>query len=297
MDLSNLTMNDTFESLDQEEPFETEIDPFSIIKCIVALVSAFSNIFIIFIIARYSVLQTRSNFYLANWCISNLILMLLVPIFVNLFGITDVMSYEMMCVWDESLYALFFGNFLFALILLLDWYVSIYTKQNCTGKCKNLHIFITVIVWILVLAVAIGSVSFCVMSLSYPLSLTSFLLGYFLLFVIVVTINVLRLVKIIIFKQHLEKNRLVLIFVTSFFFCWLPNWISMYGQIALGIFFSDTFIQCTYLLGYSHSIFMLLIVYFCDKSFQFHIRKTFGCDKERTCDTNNQNKEQITGLL
>ncbi|XP_066247734.1 somatostatin receptor type 4-like [Euwallacea similis] len=264
----------------------TEVPPQDIISTTVALVSALANIFMIWIVLKHVDLRTRSNLYLVNCCICNFAIMLLIPVSLNLFGMTDELSYECMCLWEESLYGMHFGNLLFALILLLDWYFVTHVRR---------HILIICAAWLLILSVSTASVSFCIFSLSYPVGLLGTAITFLILGISVILIHLLRIIKIVLLKQK-EGSKTGLIIITAYFLCWLPNTVLIYGQGYFRFSIDIMVEHLTLILAYSQAWIMLILLFVCDKPFRMYVRKIFGCEA-RNISPENADKEQNVVLL
>lgn len=270
--------------------------PMDILNVTTSLVSAIANIVIVYLILRHKLLRTRSNLYLANLSICNLAVMLLVPTSLNLFGITDDFSYECMCGWEESLYGILFGNSLFALIVLVNWYVVSYVKCSCAIRCKYSYFMVMFGAWILILCVSIASVLFCIQSLSYPLALACFIIAYIVMSLSTVVIHIIKWVKGRFYNQNPDSS-VELIVVSAYFLCWMPNWLFMYAQFLLHYFLSSVIQNLTYFLGYSFGWLMFFLLFYYDKSFRLFVKKSLGCNVEEESNEENLDKEQNAVLL
>lgn len=287
--MDNLTYE---EDVDSTYP---QTNPMDIVNVTTSLVSAIANVAIVYLILRHKLLRTRSNLYLVNLSICNLAVMLLVPTSLNLFGITDDFSYECMCGWEESLYGILFGNSLFALIVLVNWYVVSYVKCSCAIRYKYSHFLVMFVAWILILFVSIASVSFCIQSLSYPLALACFIIAYIVMSLSTVVIHVTKWVKQKFYNQSPDSS-VELIVVSAYFLCWMPNWLSTYAQFLLHYFLSSIVQNLTSFLGYSFGWLMFLLLFYYDKSFRLFVKKTLGCNVEES-NGENLDKEQNAVLL
>lgn len=291
MELSNSTFAET---LNVDEDYDSATSSWDVPKAAICLSCGLANILIIYVIARNSALRTRPNAYLANWCISSCIILLLAPTQMSLFGSTEDLSYELLCVTEESQYGMFIPNLLFVLVLFLEWYSGSYGRPCCLTSRLGLCAII-VLIWIVALMISAASATFCILDMSYPLSLISFNLVYISVFVVILFVHILRIIMIKVFNKPAVKNRLELILVSSYFLCWLPNWLLIYGQMLFGFSVSPTFEQVLYFIGYAHSLVMLILLYFCDKCFKMHLRDLFGLTKKTQQSI--LQKEQNTGLL
>jgi len=171
--------------------------------------------------------------------------------------------------------------------------VATYTSTSCSTRCLRGYLFIIALVWLVVISISVASVTLCELNLSYPIAMVCYLIGYLLIFIAIIAIYILRFVKIKFFHKASEKSKLELIVVTSFFLCWLPNWILLYGRLFLRFYLSEDYESFTSFVGYSHAWIMLVLLYFCDHSFRLHARKVFRCKEEHP----ETHKEQSTGLL
>ncbi|XP_066155790.1 somatostatin receptor type 4-like [Euwallacea fornicatus] len=284
MDPANATGMEFLESNDDVQVIE--VPPQDIVSTTAALISALANVLTIWIILRYVDLRTRSNLYLVNCCVCNFGIMLLVPLSLNLLGMTDELTYECMCLWEESLYGMQFGNLLFALILLLDWQFVKHVRKN---------ILIIFAAWLLILSISTASTSFCILGLSYPIALLCSAITFLILGVTVVITHLLRIIKIALLKQK-EGSKTGLIIITAYFLCWLPNAVITYGQGYFRFSIDIMVEHLTFVLTYSQAWIMLILLFACDKSFRMYVRKIFGCEA-RDVNPENLDKEQNVVLL
>ncbi|ENN79176.1 hypothetical protein YQE_04360, partial [Dendroctonus ponderosae] len=291
MELSNNTFAETLAS---DEGYGSATSSWDVLKAALCLLCGLANILIIYVIARNSALQTRPNAYLANWCISSCIILILSSTQLGLFGSTEDISYELLCVTEESHYGMIIPNLLFVLVLFLEWYSGSYGRPCCLTSRLGL-VAIVALIWTVALIISAASATFCILDMSYPLSLISFNLVYISVFVVIIFVHVLRIIMIKIFNKPPVKNKLELVLVTSYFFCWLPNFLLIYGQMFFGFSVSPTLELVTYFCGYAHSFVMLILLYFCDKCFKMHLRDLFGLTEKTPQSI--LHKEQNTGLL
>lgn len=282
--------NSTNNEVDSTNP---ETNPMDILNVTTSLVSALANIAIVYLILRYKLLRTRSNLYLANLSICNLAVMLLVPVSLNLKGITDNLSYECNCGWEESLYGILFGNSLFALIVLVNWYVVSYVK--CAICYKYSHFLVVVVAWILILCVSLTSISFCIQDISYPVALVCFVIAYIVMSLSTVVIHITKIVKAKFYNQN-PNSSVELIVVSAYFLCWMPNWLFMYSQILFNYLISSIVQNLTYFLGYSFGWLMFLLLFYYDKLFRLSVKQSLGFRVEESKEEH-LDKEQNAVLL
>ncbi|XP_019871154.1 kappa-type opioid receptor [Aethina tumida] len=271
-DLTNLTQNSTF---NPDDIYKNESHIMEVPALLVSLFSVVANIFIITTILKNNVLKTHVNLYVVNWCICNLFLLILAPVSMNIFGITRHITYEALCLWDQFVFTLLSGNLIFVAVLLIDWYIMIFGGQNCFRKCKNSAKLTVTTVWIVMVVVDFVSVAFCVNDLSLPLAALLLFYSYMIVFVIIICTHLLRLIKLRTSSVVVEKDTFVLILVTSYFLCWLLNWVLLCCFVVSG---KEEFHEgklFSYVLGFSNSMIVLYLFYRYDNNFRKCFRELF----------------------
>lgn len=289
-DQSTTTVTATFP---HEENDTIVFQPLEILNAITSGISAVANVLIVYVIFRYSTMRTKPNIYLANWCICNFLVMILAPPTLKIFEIFDSASEDFVCFWEESLYGFLVGNLMFVVIYLLDWYIVTYCKQGCSVTCRNVSIYIIIITWIIILGLTIASITFCLQNLSQPLTLACFIFGFFIVFIVIILVYILRFIQKRMSSIVLEKSTIELILVSSYFLCWLLNWVSLYMQLFLRLYINEDFESMTFFIGYSNAWIMVILLYYFDKSFKVCFRNTFRLKLEDFDSNRSNNKDTV----
>ncbi|XP_049823512.1 kappa-type opioid receptor-like [Aethina tumida] len=291
MDITNLTANTTFDP--DEEVYLDHVNMYTIPLVVLCILAAVADCLIIYVILKYDEMRTHVNLYLLNWCISNLLVLPIVPVSMNV-SVIGFISEEVLCLMFESLLVVMSGNLLFVAVTLVDWYLMTYGTQNCFIKFKKSAVFVCFTVWIVILAFGFLSVSLCLHDISFPLSAIMFLLTYFFVFVTIILIHVLRLVKKNFSNVVMEKDIFILKLVSWYFLAWLLNWFLLFGQIII----RRTHMSLEYFsfyLGFSYPLIMLYLLYHDDKTFKKCFRHMCG-HKDEPDDQNNRDNF-VTVLL
>ncbi|XP_076266931.1 kappa-type opioid receptor-like isoform X2 [Rhynchophorus ferrugineus] len=290
--IANLSKNPTF---DGDQVYVLPVSALDVVNSISAVLSCIANAIIAFLVLKWTTLRTRSNIYLASWCLCNFFVLVSAPVTVNLFGWVDEISFEVLCIWEETLNGILFGNLVFVTIFLIDWYSVTLGTQNCANRCGNCAKVINIIVWVVIMVLSTASVVLCVYNYSYPLTLMSYFIGYLTMFLIMLTIFILRCVKVYLFHS-LEKSKVELVLVVSYFICWLPNCACLYVELLLQ---RSTYgiMDGTYCVGYINACVLLVILYCYDSNFKKCFRRTFGLESELSSEDNNVKNARNSVLL
>lgn len=241
--------------------------------------SVVASILIIFIVRRYKVLHTRSNAYMVNLCLSNILYLLFSPMFLNLFSIAEIVLAEEICIVDESLMLLLLSLFVFATVLVLDWYIITYKSYNVSLKCKSSYTFILISIWLIIFAFFITICLQCAAGIAvFPIITIIAVFVYLYFFIFVCLIHMARLCNYGNPNNSREESGLELEIGTLFCLCWLPN-CCLHISYAFEIKHWFEFELFTYCIAHTYPIILFTLLYYKDGKFRVCCRNMFKNEK------------------
>lgn len=237
--------------------------------------SIVSSILIIFIMRRYDILHTRPNAYINNLCLSNILYLFFSPFFLNLFNIAETVQAGKICILDESLMLLFFALFIFATVLLLDWFINTYEAYKVSVNCKSSYTLVIVTIWIIFLTFFLTFCFQCAAGISvYPIItiVAEYFFIYFFCFITV--IHIAKIFKFVNPTREDIESSLALEIVTLFYLCWLPNCL-LYMLYAFDYEYWFNLEIFTYCIAHTYPIILFTLLYYRDRYFGVCCRNFF----------------------
>ncbi|XP_044754428.1 galanin receptor type 2-like [Coccinella septempunctata] len=278
--IDNISTNGTFDPstsyhLNRNHHVDTLITIFG-------LGSVIASILIIFIFRRYQVLHTRTNAYVTNLCVSNILYLLFSPLFLNLFGIAEIVQAEEICIVDESLMLLLLSLFVFATVLLLDWYIITYKSYNVSVRCKSSYTLIIATIWLIFISFFITICLQCASGISvFPIITIIGAFFYLYFFIFVFLIHIARLFKFANPNAIQGELELELEIGTLFCMCWMPN-CAMYVSYVFGLRYSLDLELFTYCIAHTYPIILFTLLYYKDGNFRICCRNLFKNERLET---------------
>ncbi|XP_057660242.1 chemokine XC receptor 1-like [Diorhabda carinulata] len=271
------------------ETFDTEVIHFvqyplstRILGGFVSLFSTTSNLIIILTICKFPKLHSRIYWYIVNWCICNVFITASMPYIYNIFDFeTLVIDKKLFCIWQENSFNFLTGNQFFVAVIILDWYINTFANQrSCSLRCRNNYKTIILAVWIFLMILILITTFLCIFDNSSPLSVLCYGFSYLGIFFLFCIISLLRCFKLKRSSIVVEKSKLEFRLAFSYFISWLFTTLYLFNIKAFHKYFSPTtnymILELTTLLGLSHAIVLLIILYVLDRSFRICVRTMFN---------------------
>ncbi|XP_063912749.1 uncharacterized protein LOC135129515 [Zophobas morio] len=231
---------------------------------VVNLGSIVADVLMIYLITKFKNLHTIANWYIVSWRVCSVLFLALSPINFMVLALVSYVWKEIACVWFIEIFVAYTGNVLFVVGLTVDWYLSHFASRHVPMKIRSYYRWEIVAIWVVIAILAVSMCFRCALSELSKLGLAIRIVYI----VFVLTVYVLRGFKLRTISVDGRSN-LVLILVFSHVLCWLPN------DVLLAIKCFDEDLHISYeisalvtLIGYSNSIVVIAILYYCDKNFQ-----------------------------
>lgn len=234
-----------------------------------ALGSIIANILAIYTISRFPILKAHHPYiYILNWRVCDTFFLIFSPTNFRMFGLIESPSAELLCIIWDGIFVFLISDLIFVSILILDWYITTYSSQNCSFYCRKLSRFISLVTFILGLVFLIVTITSCLYKVHFPLIVIMIIFGNLGVFILVVVVHILRLIKFYTSSVIVIKSNLVLILVSSFLICWFPNWLCLYFYVFSYTTFSEWIELVISGIGYANGMVVFGILYYLDGNFQ-----------------------------
>ncbi|KAL3269102.1 hypothetical protein HHI36_008184 [Cryptolaemus montrouzieri] len=271
---TTITSNETF---DFETPLFIYRDHhIDVALAIVTIGSIVACILMIYIICKYDILHNRTNTYVANLCLANFLYFLFSPFFLNIFDLAEKWATHNICILGETIMLLVLAMFVFACVILTDWYIITYKSYNTSVKCRASYVFIVAMIWIIFLILFSSVCIQCASNISiFPVISLIAILFYFFSFIFLSVVVLLKCFKSKISSVIEAKPNLEFRLATWYFLCWLPNW----AYVVICIFKHNWYFAqwevVTYILAHMYPMVLFALLYFNDKTFKVCCRNLF----------------------
>ncbi|XP_044753985.1 somatostatin receptor type 4-like [Coccinella septempunctata] len=296
--IANISANETFEP-DENYRYERE-NILDIPILLAATAGIVADLIIVFTILRNKELRTRSNIYIVNLCICNIFYLFFTPLILNLFSAAEKLHASTICFSDELFFLFMLGNYVFICILLSDWYIVTYKSLNASARCRASYKLVISTVWATLFVLLITIFLQCTSGISLFLFIALLaIIFYFCSFIFVAVIFVMKVINERTTSVVEAKSNTELLYVMSYFFCWLPNWMYIFVSVFAKIITRAAFLGlCTFMLGYLHSIILLYLMYGRNEKFRIAMRKWMFNEEVRNVEEDSyKDDEHFTTLL
>ncbi|KAK9890783.1 hypothetical protein WA026_012126 [Henosepilachna vigintioctopunctata] len=268
---------------------------------ILGIGSITSCILIIIIMRKYQILRTRTNSYVVNLCVSNILYLFFSPLFLNLFDAAERISSHEICILDEALMLLFLGIFVFACTILADWYIINYKSLNASIRCRASYNFITLTIWLIILSLFLTICIQCSYGITiFPMISITAIFVFIFSFVFVLIIHIVKFFRSRFSSGVVAKSNMELAIVTCYFLCWLPNWGFTFSFLfASGRSSLDAELS-TFGIAHTYPIVLLALLYYKDRDFKLCFNNFLKSEKMET-NANDEgrrySKEHLSALV
>ncbi|KAK9890779.1 hypothetical protein WA026_012124 [Henosepilachna vigintioctopunctata] len=258
-----------------------------------------ANCIITYIILRNKSLRVRSNIYIVNFCICNILYLIFTPLILNLFSAAERIHVSVICYSDEIFFLFMFGDYLFICIILLDWYIVTYKSLRTSARCRASYKLVIVSVWTIIIVLMLTIILQC----STGVSLFAFIaaiaiLSYFITLILIVFISIMKFINERTTSIIEVKTNLPLIYVLTYFLCWLPNCLYIVIISVFNLHGLVAFALGTFVIGYTYSPILLVIMYKRDEKFGKALRKSLCNVEPENSEENHVNgDEHLTTLI
>lgn len=265
---NNTTQTNYIEEDDDDDNFLL-FESFLVLSAFIGIIA---NVLIIVVILKFGKSKTYYNAYLVSWCTSNTFFLLATPTLLYVKS-----SYGCHTAFTSVVFLA--GNLIFVSVLSLDWYITTYCSTNCATKCRNIARFANFIVWILVFVFLLNSIIFC--NSHMQLTVSVILLGFCVIFIflVAISIQILRLVKWKMSSVIIVKSYLILMLVSSFMLSWLPTCLCLIYFTIISFFVRETLALC-FSFGQLNSLIVLILLYYYDQNFNVGFRILNRCKRQ-----------------
>lgn len=296
--IANISANETF---DPDESYRSERQNILDVPILLAASAGIiADFIIVYTILRYRELRTRINIYIVNLCICNVFYLIFTPLILNLFSAAEKIYAATICFSDELFFLFMLGNHVFICILLSDWYIVTYKSLNASARCRASYKLVIATVWVIFSVLSLTIFLQCTSGVSLFLFIAVLaIIFYFCSFIFVAFICLMKVVNERTTSVVEAKSNTELLYVLSYFVCWLPNWMYIFISVFARFIISNVIIGlCTFIIGYVHSVILLYIMYKKDTKFRDAVRKWVFNDSRRNVEEDApKNDEHFTTLL
>ncbi|RZB41625.1 7tm 1 domain containing protein [Asbolus verrucosus] len=263
-DIENITLNYTYskKEFDYYRPSDFVLIP----TAFITLVAIVADVLIIYVIARFKNLHTTTNIYILNWSLCNVLFLILSPINFTVLAFLEYVSREITCVWFGEILITLTGNFIFALALTFDWYTLNFCSQSLFVKIRRYYKFEIMSIWIIIVLLSFYICFHCILPIMHEWIFIVVTVSFVFMFII----QIVRLIKLKTSSVIDEKSKLTLILVSSYFLCWVPNYV-LHSIKTFNddddVIAPELLVLC-FLIGYLNPIIFILLLYYYDKKFK-----------------------------
>lgn len=246
-----------------------------------ALCAVCISLFIVVLICRFKKLRTRTNMYILNISILNIVHTIGMAMLFLLNNLTNHRVSEISLYIQTTVTLLYIT---FTWLLALDWFISGW-QPNWIPKSQKFDYFLIAGVYLIFfLEWLIGIYIYYTHHIAYRLII--FLVIYNVILLLMLVFNILR--GLVEFKKDVSKNEYAFTIASVIIFSFVPSLFHSYSLVLfnslmekVGNFFFFT-IFIPYLLWISHPIATFLILRHKDKNFKLACAQFFTCSKNYT---------------
>ncbi|KAK5645370.1 hypothetical protein RI129_006670 [Pyrocoelia pectoralis] len=251
-----------------------------IIFLICCTVAFFADVAITFTTLYFKQMRIAPNILIANWAVTDLCSMLVTPSGYRLVSILDnfdLPSHFMRTLLHIGL-TLHYITIVSVLIVLMDWFVTAYFSKF-SKRIRVYYKFVVAFIWVTLL---IWLIVLCTQDVSPKFHRTTINACFMTVFALLICIIIIRFINMLKKRsgRPVEHPKLALNLCTGFVMCYV---LAIANFLLVELFrarhplfqvISNCAIFCNSLVTFG-------LLYFCDKSFQAHLRRSFQCKFRR----------------